>query len=201
MNFLAHLHIADHCDSDLQGNLLGDFVKGNPDGKFSDEVVAGIRLHRFVDKYTDNHSICRELKFDFEKAHQRFAPIALDLFWDHCLANDWNQYHSSSLELFCNHAEIETTQFNGVDNVPERYRRVIPMMWQGQWILSYQDIDNIGYALKRMSTRSPRMAPLEHCIDDIRSHYSKLRAAFNELYPDVLEQSKVHFERQLKGIS
>lgn len=28
MNFLAHLHIAKHCNSNLAGNLLGDFVKG-----------------------------------------------------------------------------------------------------------------------------------------------------------------------------
>ncbi|MFA0070425.1 ACP phosphodiesterase, partial [Vibrio breoganii] len=35
MNFLAHLHIAQHCKSNLAGNLLGDFVKGDPNKHYS----------------------------------------------------------------------------------------------------------------------------------------------------------------------
>jgi acyl carrier protein phosphodiesterase len=30
MNFLAHLHLAHLADSSLPGNLLADFVRGNP---------------------------------------------------------------------------------------------------------------------------------------------------------------------------
>ncbi|HBV5299185.1 TPA: ACP phosphodiesterase, partial [Klebsiella oxytoca] len=30
MNFLAHLHLAHLADSSLSGNLLADFVRGNP---------------------------------------------------------------------------------------------------------------------------------------------------------------------------
>ena len=52
MNFLAHLHIAQHCNSNLAGNLLGDFVKGDPNKHYSDSLSDGIRLHRFVDSYT-----------------------------------------------------------------------------------------------------------------------------------------------------
>lgn len=51
MNFLAHLHIAQHCKSNLAGNLLGDFVKGDPNKHYSTSLSDGIRLHRFVDRY------------------------------------------------------------------------------------------------------------------------------------------------------
>ena len=30
MNFLAHLHLAHLADSSLPGNLMADFVRGNP---------------------------------------------------------------------------------------------------------------------------------------------------------------------------
>lgn len=55
MNFLAHLHIADVSNTSLVGNLLGDFVRGDPTGKYQEDWVEGIRIHRFVDSYTDNH--------------------------------------------------------------------------------------------------------------------------------------------------
>ncbi|NQF18717.1 ACP phosphodiesterase, partial [Enterobacter hormaechei] len=42
MNFLAHLHLAHLADSSLSGNLLADFVRGNPAEAYSPEVVDGI---------------------------------------------------------------------------------------------------------------------------------------------------------------
>ncbi|MEI8610530.1 hypothetical protein P4S70_16780 [Enterovibrio sp. Hal110] len=53
MNYLAHLHVATQCESQLMGNLLADFVKGRPDNQFSLQTVEGIYLHRFVDSTID----------------------------------------------------------------------------------------------------------------------------------------------------
>lgn len=87
MNYLAHLHIADHCQSSLLGNLLGDFVKGDPDSQYGAPIASGIRLHRLVDAYTDSHPVMQHAKQCFSSDTRRFAPIALDMFWDHCLAS------------------------------------------------------------------------------------------------------------------
>lgn len=98
MNFLAHLHIADHCNSHFMGNLLGDFVKGDPSKLYDSDITNGIKLHRFVDRITDHHPIVEECKPHFKGVARRFAPIALDMFWDHCLAKHWNDFHQESLE-------------------------------------------------------------------------------------------------------
>jgi acyl carrier protein phosphodiesterase len=188
MNFLAHLHIADHCQSSLMGNLLGDFVKGNPTGKYPQAVVEGIRLHRFVDSFTDSNVITKNAKLMFSNDNKRFALIALDLFWDHCLVLDWQQYAQCSLDSFCRHAAQQTS--HAAFPVPERYQRVVTAMWQGEWIASYAEMDNIAFALTRMSQRSPRMAPLAHCIDDLQRHYPALRELFSQLYPAVLNAAK-----------
>lgn len=76
MNFLAHLHIAHHCQSSLLGNLLGDFVKGDPTEQYPQSLVQGIRLHRWVDAYTDSHPVMKAAKSLFPSQQQRFAPIA-----------------------------------------------------------------------------------------------------------------------------
>ena len=54
MNFLAHLHLAHLADSSLPGNLLADFVRGNPQSDFPADIVDGIFMHRRIDVMTDN---------------------------------------------------------------------------------------------------------------------------------------------------
>ena len=195
MNFLAHLHIAEHCQSSLLGNLLGDFVKGNPNGKFPEPVVSGIKLHRFVDTLTDHHATLSDIKPLFTGHRRRFCAIALDMFWDHCLAKQWQDYHPDSLEHFCQNAEQKIKHEMGLlepGAIPTRFITISEHMWQGRWLESYRDLNNIELALTRMSTRSIRMDPLKSCFPVLEHHYEVLMAVFRQLYPDVLTAAKRH---------
>ncbi len=69
-------------------------------------------------------------------------------------------------------------------------------MWHGRWLQSYQDLDNIEFALHRMSQRSPRMADLTTTFKVIESDYTELEEKFSSLYRDVLRQS-YDFQQQL----
>ncbi|CCN68409.1 ACP phosphodiesterase [Vibrio nigripulchritudo] len=192
MNYLAHLHIADFCKSNLLGNLLGDFVKGSPDGRFQQDIVNGIKLHRFVDSYTDTHPIVKDLKPLFPDELKRFSPIALDMFWDHCLARHWKHHHNMSLSEFCLYAESDVKS-EETDELPERFLTVSGYMWEGQWLLSYAELSNIQFALKRMAMRRPRLASLSECGATLESEYKALNQAFHTLYPDVLNNAKAFY--------
>jgi acyl carrier protein phosphodiesterase len=193
MNFLAHLHIATVCRSSLLGNLLGDFVKGNPQGRYPESVIYGIRLHRFVDAYTDHHPLIQTVKEKFTGPSRRFASIALDVFWDHCLTRQWADFCPDGLEQFCRsayrHVEQELTFA-----VPERFMRVHRQMWQGRWLESYIDMANIEFALQRMSRRSLRMQPLISCYPMLEMHYDALCDCFAPFYRSVLTAS--HLEHR-----
>lgn len=91
MNFLAHLHLAHLADSSLSGNLLADFVRGNPETHYSPDVVAGIFMHRRIDVMTDNLPQVREAKEWFRSETRRVAPITLDVMWDHFLSRHWSE--------------------------------------------------------------------------------------------------------------
>ena len=189
MNYLAHLHIADHCNSNALGNLLGDFVKGNPDNQYDNDVVQGIRLHRFVDSYTDNHELVREARQLFAGKQRRFSGIALDMFWDHCLASNWQQYNDHGLRKFCEQQRVLVSREHDAE-LPERFTRVTAAMWQGRWMESYQDLENIEYALQRMSNRSPRMGELANCFSTLDKNYADLVKVFKAMYPDVLNAAQ-----------
>ncbi len=191
MNFLAHLHIAEQSDSSLLGNLLGDFVKGDPDKQFSQLVVNGIRLHRWVDSYTDRHPLMLESKVLFPDSTRRFSPIALDMLWDHFLAKHWQEFHSLPLKDFVDNAHKQIQHHHALEtDLPERYLMVTEKMWQGRWLESYSDLDNIEFTLQRMSQRSIRMKPLAECYQSFVEHYSIFSEVFFELYPDVLDKAK-----------
>jgi acyl carrier protein phosphodiesterase len=191
MNYLAHLDIAQHCSSSLLGNLLGDFVKGDPSLQYDASIAAGIKLHRWVDMYTDSHPLVDQAKQMFPSRTRRFAPIALDMFWDHCLAANWSDYSQQSLMEFTQYAEqVITQQEKTVDSLPERYQRVSRLMWQGRWIDSYAQRENIEFALHRMSQRSERFSPLSHCFSSLEIHYDELVAIFRLFYPQLLSQAQ-----------
>ncbi|MEX3070828.1 ACP phosphodiesterase [Vibrio alginolyticus] len=198
MNFLAHLHIADHCSSHLLGNLLGDFVKGDPSKQYSAHISNGIKLHRFVDTITDQHPIVEECKPLFTGVSRRFAPIALDMFWDHCLAKHWLSFHDQPLNRFVNDAyQIVDREVN--DEMPPRFLLLHSRMWTGGWLQSYQELDNIEFALHRMSKRSPRMANLATTFTVLENEYSTLEAHFPSLYTDVLAKAVRQHKQLVKA--
>ncbi|CAH1522253.1 Acyl carrier protein phosphodiesterase [Vibrio owensii] len=198
MNFLAHLHIADHCNSHLMGNLLGDFVKGDPSKQYQTDISNGIKLHRFVDRITDHHALVEECKPHFTGVARRFAPIALDMFWDHCLAKNWCTFSPQSLDSFVLYAYSEVNKQIS-DDLPPRFLMLHSRMWSGGWLQSYQDLENIEFALHRMSQRSPRMADLTTTFEVLDNEYEQLEAKFAALYQDVLSQSAEYHQQLINS--
>lgn len=198
MNFLAHLHIADHCNSHLMGNLLGDFVKGDPSKQYQTDISNGIKLHRFVDRITDHHDLVEECKPHFTGVARRFAPIALDMFWDHCLAKHWRTFSPQSLDSFVRYAYCEVNKQIS-DDLPPRFLMLHSRMWSGGWLQSYQDLENIEFALHRMSQRSPRMADLTTTFEVLDNEYEQLEAKFAALYQDVLRQSAEYHQQLINS--
>ena len=191
MNFLAHLHIASVTNTSFVGNYLGDFVKGNPEGQFNTDIIRGIRLHRYVDSYTDQHPIIKSLKPLFPKQLRRFSPITLDLFWDHCLSLHWRNFEDSSLESFCRRtrSQIESESRLEKNALPARFENVSQLAWKNKWFERYAEIETITFALQRMALRSTRMAPLADTGQTLLTHYELLSEQFFILYPDVLQKA------------
>ncbi|TAG37301.1 MAG: DUF479 domain-containing protein, partial [Cytophagia bacterium] len=57
MNFLAHIFLSGSDELRVVGNFIGDFVKGQKWREYPEKVQEGILLHRFIDGYTDKHTL------------------------------------------------------------------------------------------------------------------------------------------------
>ncbi|WP_407332338.1 ACP phosphodiesterase [Enterovibrio sp. 27052020O] len=198
MNYLAHLHVASSCKSQLLGNLLADFVRGKPDGLYLPETVEGIYLHRFVDGYIDaldDIKVCRAL---FPPELYRYSAIALDIFWDHALVTQWEAFHDTPLECFVQQAEAACQKASDLEPspLPDRFAFLSSRMWQERWIQSYADINTLPFVLERMSTRSPRMSPLADTAAVLIAHQDQLLDAFPPIYRQVLNAASAFSETQ-----
>nr|WP_086941263.1 ACP phosphodiesterase [Thaumasiovibrio occultus] len=197
MNYLAHLHLADSVGSHLAANLLADFVRGKPDGRFEPEIADGIYLHRFIDRTVDESDEVRQAKVLFPQPLRRFAGIALDLCWDHYLTIHWPKFHHSPLPHFLVHAK---TELLGFETPPEYgfFASLQQRLWQEHWIESYQSTSGIMVALERMSLRRPRLVPLADCGAHFIQNYDKLEQLFLSLYPQMMTHVQA-FSLQAQG--
>ena len=112
MNFLAHCTLADAscsgvqtaspkaCDALIAGGVLADFCKGVLPDTLPNELAMGIRLHRRIDAYSNQHPGIQRSCQRFTKQLRRFAPIFVDVFADHALANHWGDFHTQPLQPF-----------------------------------------------------------------------------------------------------
>ncbi|MBJ7221853.1 MULTISPECIES: acyl carrier protein phosphodiesterase [unclassified Brenneria] len=189
MNFLAHLHLATLADSSLLGNLMADFVRGNPQDSYADDIVAGIRLHRRVDVLTDSLSEVKQARQYFSDDYRRVAPITLDVLWDHFLARHWRQLEPGmSLSLFVRQAQSCITPH--LAQTPERFQHLNHYLWPERWLERYAELPFIADVLHRMSVRRPKLAALSGSFSDIERHYPQFETLFWQFYPRMMLLAK-----------
>jgi acyl carrier protein phosphodiesterase len=180
MNYLAHLHLGGQRPAQLLGSLYGDFVKGPLAGRFADELLDAIQLHRSIDAFTDSHPLIKQSIARFPVERRRYAGIILDVFFDHCLARDWHRYADVPLDTF-------TRRFYGVltaqTELPERLARIAPHMAAQDWLGSYRDFAVLEQVLAGISRRLSRPEGLAGAMQELQVLYQPLSADFETFYP------------------
>ncbi|EDS9496747.1 ACP phosphodiesterase [Salmonella enterica] len=188
MNFLAHLHLAHLADSSLSGNLLADFVRGNPATHYPPDVVEGIYMHRRIDVMTDNLPEVREAREWFRHETRRVAPITLDVMWDHFLSRHWTQISPDfPLQAFVGYAHAQVATI--LPDSPPRFVNLNDYLWSEKWLERYRDMDFIQNVLNGMANRRPRLDALRDSWYDLDAHYDALEERFWHFYPCMMAQA------------
>ncbi|AJI95420.1 hypothetical protein BD65_2798 [Yersinia ruckeri] len=189
MNFLAHLHLAKLADSSLLGNLMADFVRGNPQNDYNQEVAAGIMMHRRVDVMTDTLPLVKEARSYFGPDSRRVAPITLDVLWDHFLARYWNELvPDMSLPVFIHQAQSQIVPF--LPQTPDRFQNLNAYLWPERWLERYAELPFIANVLQGMASRRPKLVALAGSFYDIEQHYEPLEQVFWQFYPQMMHKAQ-----------
>ncbi|MBE5251081.1 ACP phosphodiesterase [Mixta mediterraneensis] len=185
MNFLAHLHLAQLANSSLLGNLMADFVRGNPYQHWPTPVADGILLHRRLDVMTDSLPEVREARQLFRPETYRVAPVTLDIIWDHFLARHWTTFHPTlTLAQFSAIAEKEIVP--QLAPTPEAFKALNAVMWRERWFEHYATPARLEGVLNNMARRRPRLVALRDSYQDFVTHYLALEKLFYQFYPRLM---------------
>ncbi|MCY1279214.1 Acyl carrier protein phosphodiesterase [compost metagenome] len=182
MNYLAHLHLGGSQPAQLLGSLYGDFVKGGLAGRFPRDIEAAIRLHRRIDAFTDQHPLLAVAKARFPGERRRMAGIVLDVFFDHCLARDWQDYAEEPLPAFTGRVYRVLAE---ADELPGRLALIAPRMAAQDWLGSYRDFAVVEQVLGGMARRLSRPELLDGAWDELERLYQPLSEDFRRFYPQL----------------
>jgi acyl carrier protein phosphodiesterase len=183
VNHLAHVLLAGADEGRRLGGVLGDFVRGAPDPSLPAGVREGIALHRAIDGYTDRHPDVLAARALFEPPYRRYAGIALDMWFDHCLARDFARWSTQSLEAFS--ADLRGLLRRHDALLPVAARRFARYMEANGLPAEYADPAVLGRALAGIGQRLRRDNPLDRMLPVLQALDGPLQARFEAFFPQL----------------
>ncbi len=183
MNYLIHLYLSEPTDESLLGNLMGDFVKGRLEGRYSPGLRRGIMLHRRIDSFSASCPAVRRSRQRLNPDFGHCRGIMVDVFYDHFMARNWASYHQTPLPEFAQRVYqlLEKQQ----PQLPAGLQQVAPRMIRRNWLVSYAEVEVIGRVLERISERLSRPNPMGGGLVELQKHYAELQADFEEFLTDA----------------
>nr|WP_225561521.1 ACP phosphodiesterase [Rhodanobacter sp. DHB23] len=182
---MAHLLLAGDDEALRLGGLLGDFVHGVPDPALPPRVALGIRLHRAIDSHTDRHPEVAAARARFAPPYRRYAGIALDLWFDHCLARDFAHWSAMPLAAFSDAARELLWRHDA--QLPPALRRFRAYMDAHDLPAGYARREEIGRALDGVAGRLRRDNPLGRMLPLLVALDAPLRGHFGAFFPRLRE--------------
>ena len=187
MNFLAHIYLSGNDDELKIGNFIADGIHGKPN-QFPIGVQKGIMLHRAIDTFTDAHPIFRQGTKRLHANYHHYAGVIMDIFYDHFLAKNFDNYSSITLHDFAdNFYKLLQVNYN---ILPERSQGMIPHMLQYNWLVSYASIEGIARTLTQMDSRTKNKSNMRFADKELIEYYGEYETEFTQFFSEIQDHVK-----------
>ena len=196
MNYLAHARLSFGDPHLLIGNLISDFVKGTAQYRYPIAVQKGIRLHRAIDTFTDEHAAVKEIKSIFQQDYGRYAGAFADVSMDYFLANDEQEF---SDENVLHQFVIETHQHleNSIELLPENFHPVFSSMKQHFWLFHFRNTAGMEKSFKNLVKRAKYLEESERAFLLFIQHEHSIRMLYQDFFPEVKKFSMKHISENM----
>ncbi len=167
----------------MHANLFGDYVKGSDLSAYSKPVQEGIRLHRQIDSYIDHHPDVLKLMHTMYQDLPKVTGIAIDLFFDHLLASNWNEYHSQPYDDFIKTFYQSKSQYES--EFSEQYLFMFERMKEYNWLHYYQFHEGLEKACVGLSQRISFASDLNKAPDLFLERKVDIEQCFEKFMHDA----------------
>jgi acyl carrier protein phosphodiesterase len=199
MNFLAHAHLSGKNHEVLFGNFIADAVKGKNFERFEKDIQLGIKLHRMIDSYTDNHPVFRSTLNRIRKDFGKYSGIVVDIYYDHFLAKNWNDYHNDELRHFAKivYGILKKRYLL----LPSRTKRLLPFLITQNWLVGYANLKDLSLVFYGMDRRTGLHSGMSNAVEVLVNNYDDINRDFDEFYPElILYSSRALTDLQLENL-
>jgi acyl carrier protein phosphodiesterase len=198
MNFLAHAYLSFNDPGILVGNMASDFIKGKKQYDFPPPIQLGIRLHRAIDAFTDDHGATKELRSFFRPAYRLYSGAFADVAYDHFLANDARIFRSpEQLRKFTTGCYAVLQKEEAL--LPPIFRQMMPHMVMHDWLYHYRFKEGIQKSFGGLVRRATFLAESDTAFAIFTEHYDAIQDCYNVFFPELEIFAARHLQELLKG--
>lgn len=183
MNFLAHAYLSFGFKPLIIGNLISDFVKGKKQFEYPAGIQAGISLHRKIDIFTDHHIATAKAVKLLKPSAGRYAPVFMDVIYDHFLARDRFEFPGSSLSQFASGTYSVISDAHQL--LPLKFRNMVPYMIAENWLENYRFTSNIQRSFNAIFRRAKYIDADESVFNTFLDKYEDFEGYYNWFFPEV----------------
>jgi acyl carrier protein phosphodiesterase len=184
MNYLAHAYLSFNQPEILVGNLISDFVKGKTKFTYTTGIQDGIKLHREIDNFTDNHPATKEAKKIFSPVYRLYSGAFIDVVYDHFLANDINEFPEENFLLSCTHQAYTILEIHQ-KILPEKFAKMLPFMRQQNWLYNYKYTWGIKKSFEGLVKRAAYLNESEIAFSTFEKEYTQLKIFYDTFFPEL----------------
>ncbi len=188
MNFLAHIYLSFDQPEITLGNFFADHIRGNKYKHLPEKVQKGILLHRAIDTYTDSHPMAKMSSKRLHKNYSHYSRVIVDIFYDHFLAKNWEDYSPVPLADFVEKFYDLLEENYAI--LPMGTKRMLPYMIADNWLLNYANLEGISRVLNGMNRRTNNKSKMNLAIVDLEEHYKDFEMEFTAFFAELITFSR-----------
>jgi acyl carrier protein phosphodiesterase len=181
LNILAHLYLSFGDPQLMIGNFIGDHVRKKHLQNLPEKIALGVSLHWAIDHFTDTHPVVLLSKNRLRPIFRKYSPVIIDMFYDHFLSKNWEQYHNQPLTDFSK--EFFEIAHRYSLHIPESAKNMLPFMENFSWLESYGEIDGLSRAFRGMSRRTSFDSGMEKATEHLIRDYELYQLEFKKFFP------------------
>ncbi|KAA3607898.1 MAG: DUF479 domain-containing protein [Planctomycetota bacterium] len=186
MNYLAHLLLAGEDPARQVGSLLGDFLGDTDLESLPEAVRAGVEQHFQVDAYCNHHPAFRRARKRLYPHIGHYAGPVADIFFDHCLAQDWTRWRNLPLSIF---SQMVYDHLDGFAPwLGPKLQAAAPRMREVDLLASYRHLAGMQRALRHLRQRARNRVELAPCLSQLETGKEVWRRDFHHLMTDLQKE-------------
>ena len=159
--------------------------------QFSSSIQEGIRMHRFIDEFMDNHTEVKKAKHRLYPHYGKYAAVIIDMYYDHILARNWSVFSPLNLDSFTTAAYKMLHSRRSI--MPERSLATLDHMSTHDWLSGYAQMGGMQRAFIGLSRRARFDSKMENATLHLEEDYEKLKEEFKRYMPELMQELQVQF--------